>query len=223
MKRELNIISKNNILKCESRLKIAPIKPDAKLPILMNHNHYLAKLIVWDVHLKLKRAGCKKVLTEIRQKFWITQSRQFVRNIVRKCVICRQLCAKPYFYQEPPSLNELRLHDKRAFSTIAIDNFGPLLVKKVYDIANNEMHKAWVTLYTCASTRNIILDLIPSLSVNSLKNSLKRFISRRGFPDNIISDNGSNFVAIETQNFTRNLNIKWHFNLALDPWSGGIF
>ena len=111
--------------------------------------------------------------------------------------------AKPYFYPEPTPLNELRLQDKRAFSTIGIENFGPLLVKNVYDSANNVMHKAWVTLYTCASTRNIILDLIPSLSANSLKNSLKRFICRRGFPDNVISDNGCNFVAIEIQKFRK--------------------
>ena len=82
------------------------------------------------------------------------------------------------------------------------------------------MHKAWITLYTCASTRNIILGLIPSLSANLLKNSLKRFISRTVCPDNAISDNSSNFVAIETQNFVRNLNIKGHFNLALAPWQG---
>ena len=157
------------MLKCEGRPKNAPITPDAKLPILIIRSHYLAKLIVWDVHLNLKHAGCKQVLTEIRQKFWITQARQFVRNIVRKCVICRKLHAKPYFYPDPPPLNELRLQDKRAFSTIGIDNFGPLLVKNVYDNANNEMHKAWITLYTRASTRNSILDLIPSLCANSLK------------------------------------------------------
>ena len=193
LKRKLNIVSKNNILKCESRLKNAPITPDAKLPILTNHHHYLAKLTVWDVHLKLKHAGCEQNLTEIRQKFWITQARQFVRNVVCKCVICHKLHPKPYFYPKPPPLNKLRLQDKRAFSTIGIDNFGPN--------ENNEIHKAWVTLYTFASTRNIILELIPSSSANSLKKSLKRFINRRGCLDNVISDNGSNFVEIETQNF----------------------
>ena len=63
---------------------------------------------------------------------------------------------------------------------------------------------------------------IPSLSANSIKNSLKRFISRRGCPENKISDNSSNFVAIKTQNFASNLN-KWHFNLALASWQGGFF
>ena len=44
--------------------------------------------------------------------------------------------------------------------------------------------------------------MIPSLSANSLK---------------------ANYVAIETQNFASNLNIKWHSNLALAPWQGGFF
>ena len=44
LKRKLNIVSKNNILKCEARLKNAPITPDVTLPILINRSHYLAKL-----------------------------------------------------------------------------------------------------------------------------------------------------------------------------------
>ena len=174
-----------------------------------------------NIHLKLKDAGCKQALPEIRQKFWITQSKQFVRNIVRKCVICLKLQAKIYFCLELTPLNKLRLQDNRAFFTMGIDNFGPLLVKNVYDNANKEMYKAWITLCISASTRNIMLDLIPNLSANSLKNCLKCFISRRGCPDNVISDNGSNFVAIEAQNRTSNLNMKWHYNLALAPWQGG--
>ena len=132
-------------------------------------------VIVWDVHLKLTHASCKQVLTEIRQKFWVTHSRQYLRNIVRKCVIFLKLHAKPYFYPKLFPLNELRLQDKRAFSTIEIDMFGPLLAKDVYENANNEMHKACVTVYTCASTRNIILDLIPSLSANSQTKQFKTF------------------------------------------------
>ena len=69
LKGELNIVSKNNILKREDKLKSAPITLDAKLPILINRNQDLAKLIVWDVHLKSKYVGCKQALTEIRQKF----------------------------------------------------------------------------------------------------------------------------------------------------------
>ena len=187
------------VTRCTTRLPFykRSITPDAKLPIVINRNHYLVKLIVSNVHLKLKRAGCKQILIEIRQKFWITQARQFVRNIIRKYVIFRKLHAKSYFCLKPTPLNELRLRDKRTFSTIGIGNFGPLLVKNVYDNANDAQglgHMMYVCFYN-----NVILDLRPSLSANSLKNSLKRFVSRRGCPDKVISDNDSNFVAIETK------------------------
>ena len=74
-------------------------------------------------------------------------------------IYCK-LHAKPYFYPEPPPLNELRLQDKCVFSTKGIDNLGTLFVKNGYGNANKEMCKAWV---------NCNLDLIPILSVNLLK------------------------------------------------------
>ena len=85
------------------------------------------------------------------------------------------------------------------------------------------MRKVWVTLYTCASTRNIILDVSPNLSAEFFIRSSRRFISRRGCPDNIISDNGKNFVSKDSQNFISHSNVKWHFNLPLAPWHGGFF
>ena len=80
-----------------------------------------------------------------------------------------------------------------------------------------------VTLCTCVSNRNIILDVSPSLSAESFIRSFRRFISRSGCLDNIISDNGKNFVSKDSQNFISNLNVRWHFNLPLAPWHGGFF
>ena len=45
IKKGLKILSKNNILRCQGRLKNAPITPITKLPILINRNYYLAKLL----------------------------------------------------------------------------------------------------------------------------------------------------------------------------------
>ena len=83
MKRKLNVINQNNILKCEIRLKRYPEQS------LQNY-HYLAKLTVWDIHLKLKYAVYEQVF---RQEFGISQSGQFVRNIVRIYIVCRKLHA----------------------------------------------------------------------------------------------------------------------------------
>ena len=54
-------------------------------------------------------------------------------------------------------------------------------------------------------------------------NSLKRFIARRGCPQQILSDNGSAFYAIETQKFATERNVKWKYSLTKAPWYGAIW
>ena len=126
-------------------------------------------------------------------------------------------------YDSPstPPLPLLRLNNSRAFSTLGIDNFGPLQVKEVY--GRKKVFKAWGVLYTCASSRAILLDLCFDMSENSFIKSFSRFISRRGAPDHVISDNGSNFASKEVQLYSTERNIKWHFNLPVAPWHGGFF
>ena len=52
---------------------------------------------------------------------------------------------------------------------------------------------------------------------------MKRFISRRGSPKLIISDNGTSFISSEVQNFAANKINSWQFNVASAPWQGGFF
>ena len=53
--------------------------------------------------------------------------------------------------------------------------------------------------------------------------SFKQFISRYGCPDNVISDNRSNFVSDDSRNFVASGFIEWHLNLPLASWYGGFF
>ena len=87
---------------------------------------------------------------------------------------------------------------------------------------SDKTYKAWVTLYTCAS-RAIILDLTPGMDSSVLKRSIKRFISCRGCPNNIISRIGKSFISQETGKFITSIGIEWHFNLPSAPWHGDFF
>ena len=66
-------------------------------------------------------------------------------------------------------------------------------------------------LYTCLATRGIVLDVTHNASI------------RRGCPNNMASDNGSSFIAGETQSFSSAREIAWEFNLQCAPWWGGIW
>ena len=79
------------------------------------------------------------------------------------------------------------------------------------------MHKAWVTLYTSAASRAICLDLVPNMNSASFIRSFKRFISRYGCPDNVVSDTESNFVSNGSRNCVASKFIERHLNLPLAP------
>ena len=51
LKNDLNIIKEHNILKCKGYSE--------NTPILICREHYLSKLVIWDIHRKLKHAGTK--------------------------------------------------------------------------------------------------------------------------------------------------------------------
>ena len=80
-----------------------------------------------------------------------------------------------------------------------------------------------MTLYTCASGRALLLDLVPSKNWSHFTKSFKRFVSQRAVPNNVILDGGSNFVSVESQEFMNGLSVNWVTNMPLSPWYGGLF
>ena len=113
--------------------------------------------------------------------------RQTVKSIINKCVVCKKLEGRP-----ASQLPRFRLSDEFAFPSIGVDFAGPVYVKDIYH-KSADMNKAYIVLYTCASSRAVHLDLVPRLTTEVFVRSFKRFIARRGVPNLVVSDNGSIF------------------------------
>ncbi|GFR22806.1 integrase catalytic domain-containing protein [Trichonephila clavata] len=74
-------------------------------------------------------------------------------------------------------------------------------------------------------TKAVHLELVSSLSAAAFLSALRRFVSRRGYPSDIYSDNGTNFVGASAylkdlfkllhnsnvQDYSSSKNIQWHF------------
>ena len=149
-----------------------------------------------------------------------------MKSILYRCVVCRRLNVRPYSYPKTPNLPNIRLRDDTPFSGTGIDYLGPLFCKNVYtenSVEEDDMYKCFVALYTCASTRGVILELVHNGSSKTFINSLIRFIARRGCPKEILTDNGSVFTAADTQRFAAERKIHWKFNIAEAPWFGGFW
>ena len=105
--------------------------------------------------------------------------------MVRSCTICLKYEGPPYLYlNPPPDLPSDRVSDYPPFSHTAIDFTGPLIVNQ--GEGNVSELKVYVCLCTCASTRAIHLR---SLNVEQFLLAFRRFVSRRGLPVTVWSDN----------------------------------
>ena len=116
-------------------------------------------------------------------------------------------------------------HDN-TFSGTGIDYLGSLYCKDIHDrntLDDCDSFKCYVVLYTYASTRGVILELVPDASSKCFIYSLRKFISRRGCPGKILTDNGTVFTLQETQKFAKNRNIEWQFILSNAPWYEGFW
>ena len=69
----------------------------------------------------------------------------------------------------------------------------------------------------------MILDVVLDGPAETFINSLKKFISRRGSPGKILSENGGVFVADITQKCVSFHNVKWDFSLKEAPCYGGFW
>lgn len=116
------------------------------------------------------------------------------------------------------------------FSHVGVNCFGPLLVRR-----GRSAVKRYGVLFTCLQVRAVHIEVAHSLDTDSFIHALRRFIARRGQPQRIRSDNGSNFVrgekelreAIQDWNqqkihdFLLAKNIEWVFNPPTGSHHGG--
>ena len=119
--------------------------------------------------------------------------RSTVKKQLRRCPFCRNRRAAP----QPPKMADLpeaRFDSRRPFSTVGLDYFGPLTVKKF-----RKTEKRYVLLITCLATRAVHLEVAASMDTDCFLMALRRFIARRGKPHTIYSDNGTNLVGGERE------------------------
>ena len=93
-------------------------------------------------------------------------------------------------------LPEVRLGSSlRCFACCGVNFAGPFIVK----ITRKVSAKRYLCLFTCASTRAVHLEVAFSLNTASFLNAFSRMVARRGKPEVMISDNGTNFTSADRE------------------------
>lgn len=190
----LDPVMNQGLLRVGGRLENALISQDAKHPVILPKNHHVVTLIVNHYRHLSGHSGVEYTLSLIRQTYWIIKGRQTVQTILNQCVSCKKRQA-PMAKQKMANLPQDRTTpSKSPFTYTGVDCFGPFGVRR-----GRTKVKRYGVLFTCLNIRAIHLEVASSLNTESFINALRKFIARRGQPEEIRSDNGGNFVSGEKE------------------------
>ena len=144
-----------------------------------------------------------------------------MRRVISGCFLCKKLGAEPVeqLMGDPPK--ERLMSEERPFTHVGVDYFAPLYVRQ-----GRSNVKRYCCLFTCLAVRAVHIEVVHFLDTDGFINALRRFVSLRGCPTTIFSDNGTNFRAGEKElreslskwnkttihDFLRQKNIIWKFN-----------
>ena len=224
-------IDQQGLIRAQGRVGKSQLQFETKHPILLHWKHLVVELFLQNEHKNSHHEGTEHVRNIVQQKFWILGIRNALRSIKNKCIRCRKGRAQT---KAPvmADLPEERLLASTVFSNVGVDYFGPFIVK-----IGRRNEKRWCCLFTCFAVRAVHIEIIPKLDTNCCLNAIMRFISRRGKPVKMISDNGTNFVGAEKElaeyiaawNKVRieehliQQGIRWKFNPPAAPHFGRVW
>lgn len=201
---KLNVFVDNKkLIRVGGRITNSSFDYDKKHPILLSTKHYFTLLLFRHHHKTLLHAAPQLLLYSLREQWWPIGGRNLARMVVHRCITCARFRAAPV----APLMGNLppeRLQPGFPFIKCGVDYAGPVLIINRRGRGAKTI-KSYICLFVCFVTRAIHLELVSDLSSDAYLLALKRFISRRGKPAEIFSDNGKNFVGLKNE-FSKFLN-----------------
>jgi len=65
--------------------------------------------MVYATHVKLYHSGVGTTITALHQTYWIPKARQYVKLLLRRCVVHRKHTGKSYTAPDPVPLPKVRM------------------------------------------------------------------------------------------------------------------
>lgn len=206
------------------------LSPQQKHQWILPSKGHFTNLLIDEAYIRGQHGGALLVMTILRSGFWIIGARNAVKAVIRQCIICIR-CQKAANDQIMGSIPKVQIAEALPFKNVGVDYAGPINIK-ASKLRTNKSHKAWIALFVCMCTKAVHIEVVTELKMEAYLAAFTRFVSRRGLPSDIYSDNAKTFVGADaslTRSFNKmlqestipnelaNLNVQWHF---IPPRSG---
>ena len=223
-------MSSEGVIKVHGRFCKSKLPDQLAIPAILDGKSHLAKLLIAYYHrIKLQHyGGVNHLLAQLSRYFYIIGGRRAVKEHLRNCVTC--IRAHPHSTKQImaplPDYRVPKQNLTAPFLSTGMDCAGPFRCAG---------RKVWVVVFTCAEYRAVHFEAVSEMSTDKFLLAFHRFISIRGMPNRVITDNGTNFTGASNQlkesKNKVNCNIlqetipevEWLFTTPHCPHAGGFF
>ena len=212
-----------NRLRSRSRLQNAPVSKNPKSPVILDARHPIVYLFIKHQHEKQGHIGVEHLRPILQQQFWIIKATVVLKKITLNCHTCRQQRQLP---SQPKMADLPNVH----FSAKPADikNVGIDYCGRYQVFSGKKPIQRYICLITCLVVRVVHLETVPDISTEKFLMATDRFCSRRGKPEVIYSNNGTNFqgAANILHDLARRVStrsIDWRFIPPGTPHQGGVW
>ena len=152
-----------DIIRCQERLNV-PSFTNTNTSILFPARHPLLILYILNLHRCCNCSGVAGTLNIVRKRIHYSKLRRIVAEVVKKCLICQKIMARPYKQPEHPPLEPYRLKCQRPFSMCGCDYAGPFKAVPVNEegitdtTCRRNSINIYVTLFTCLVKKSHLLN-----------------------------------------------------------------
>lgn len=236
------MLDANGTVRVGGRIDKASLPYAKRHQYIIPHKSRLAYLLLRYAHEATLHGGVQLMTYFLRKAFWIPKLRQEAKHYIKTCVHCvkhAQLTANQIMAELP----SVRIIPAPPFLNVGVDMAGPynMLVSDKMNLStrNRQMPemKGWIAIFVCLVTRAVHLEATDGLSTDDFLSAYQRFVDRRGHPENIYSDNGTNFVGTDRelsdafrtwqnekiQHYANERGTKWHYITPSAPHQGGLW
>ncbi|XP_031633589.1 uncharacterized protein LOC116347212, partial [Contarinia nasturtii] len=236
------ILDEKEILRVGGRIDKANMAYERKHQYIIPHKSRLSYLLLKHAHEATMHGGAQLMIHFLRKKFWIPKLRAEAKQYINTCVQCIKQAQKTAD-QIIGQLPRVRLRPAPAFQNVGVDMAGPYRIKAISKLNTNTRGrnlpdtKGWITVFVCLVTRAVHLEVANGMSSDDFLDAYQRFTSRRGNPEIVYSDNGTNFIGAnreiqkayeiwkteQIQHYVHAKGTEWNFITPSAPNEGGIW
>ena len=137
--------------------------------------------------------GLNYTINHVREKYLVVHVCEQVKRVTRERFECaRRFRSKPAHQQMAPLPKTRLQQSSRPFKSCAADFGGPFLTKQG---RGRVQAKCYLSLFLCLKTHCCHLEMASFLDTDAFLNAFVRMTVPRQWPQQLLSDNGMNFVS----------------------------